>query len=255
MSFVKEGSSLKVMDTKDYYPFGMSFIKSDEIAVYDPLSVPYNYKYNGKELQETGFVSMDYRHYAPDIGRFISQDRISEIMPDWTPYRFAFNNPVYFSDPTGLFEESNALATCPNCPNTPQFQPFIDDQNNEYFYESDNTVSKVGQIEEVVVTGKAKQENTNYHDWSQTLRKTSGYAFSANKMLFQPAFQSASQYGNPKPYTTTTIAFEKSLPKILGGKRIIYQPIATMNTIKAGKVAKGLKVAGRVVGAAGLRLD
>lgn len=39
VSYVKDGSSLKVMDTNDYYPFGMSFIKSDEIAVYDPSNI------------------------------------------------------------------------------------------------------------------------------------------------------------------------------------------------------------------------
>ena len=55
----------------------------------------YNYKYNGKELQETGMYAMDWRNYMPDIGRFAGQDRFTEVMPDWTPYRFAFNNPIW----------------------------------------------------------------------------------------------------------------------------------------------------------------
>ncbi|NMR34682.1 RHS repeat-associated core domain-containing protein [Chryseobacterium aquaticum] len=241
----------EIVEVNNYYPFGLmhNFTATTTNA--------YQYKYNGKELQETGFVSMDYRNYAPDIARFIGQDRLSEVMPDWTPYRFAFNNPVYFSDPTGLFEEGgNALAHCPTCPKTDEFKPYIDDKNNVYVYNSEtNTASlKVTPIEEVVVTGKKSESNTNYHDWSQTLRKGSGYAFSANKMLFQPAFQSASQYGNPRPYTTTTLVFEKSLPKILGGRKIIYQPLMTMNAIKAGKISRGLKVTGRVLGVAGVGL-
>ncbi len=196
----------------------------------------------------------------PDIGRFAGQDRFTEVMPDWTPYRFAFNNPIYFSDPTGLFEDSssNIIATCPNCPKTSTYQPFIDDPNTEYFYDSETgKVTKVGQIEEVTVTGKKKeqqQQNIDYHYWSQFLRKTSGYAFSANKLLFQPAFERAVLYGNPQNYSTTNIVLEKSLPKILGGKRIIYQPIMEMNAIKAEKWAKGTKIAGRVFGGAGLVL-
>lgn len=107
--------------------------------------------------------AMDFRHYMPDVGRFTGMDRISEIMPDWTPYRFAFNNPSYFSDPTGLFEEGgNALATCPTCPNTKEFQPFINDPNNVYVYNPEtNTAEREIQIQEVVVTGQ-KSSSVNY---------------------------------------------------------------------------------------------
>ena len=47
---------------------------------------------------------MDFRNYDPAIGRFHSADPLSGISPDWTPYRFAFNNPAFFNDPTGLWE-------------------------------------------------------------------------------------------------------------------------------------------------------
>ncbi|MFP3833593.1 RHS repeat-associated core domain-containing protein [Chryseobacterium sp. SIMBA_028] len=243
-----------MVDANDYYPFGMNHLKTGN-AFFGVGSYK-NYKYNGKELQETGMYAMDFRHYMPDIGRFTGMDRLSDIMPDWTPYRFAFNNPSYFSDPTGLFEKGgNALATCPTCPNTKEFQPYINDPNKVYVYNPEtNPAEREIQIEEVVVTGKAKQQNTNYHDWSQTLRKSSGYAFSANKILFQPAFERASQYGIPKIYTTTTLTYEKALPKILGGRRIIYQPLMAMNALKAGRIAKGLKVTGRVLGVAGVGL-
>src|SRR5690606_41843503 len=123
-----------------------------------------------------------------------------------------------FSDPTGLFEETNVFAHCPTCPNTAEFKPYIDDPNEVYVYnpETNTAALKVTPIEEVIVGNKNQEYNqTSSHYWSETLRKTSGYAFSANKMLFQPAFQTASQYGTPKPYTTTAIAFEKSLHKIL----------------------------------------
>ncbi|WP_228446553.1 RHS repeat-associated core domain-containing protein [Chryseobacterium sp. 3008163] len=47
---------------------------------------------------------MDWRHYMPDIGRFAAMDPLAGVIPSWTPYRFTFNNPVYFSDPSGLLE-------------------------------------------------------------------------------------------------------------------------------------------------------
>lgn len=108
---------------------------------------------------------MDWRHYMPDIGRFGVMDPLTGVIPGWTPYRFAFNNPVYFKDPTGLFEETrktgNALATCPTCPDTPEFKPYIDDPNNVYVYNLEtNTAEKEIQIEEATVTGKKNESGT-----------------------------------------------------------------------------------------------
>src|SRR5690554_3988532 len=47
---------------------------------------------------------MDFRQYDNALGRFYNPDRLAELAPGITPYRFAFNNPNYWSDPTGLFE-------------------------------------------------------------------------------------------------------------------------------------------------------
>ena len=49
---------------------------------------------------------MDYRQYDMAIGRFNSIDELAEEAYDITPYRFAYNNPVYWNDPSGLKEES-----------------------------------------------------------------------------------------------------------------------------------------------------
>lgn len=90
---------------------------------------------------------MDFRNYDASIGRFFNMDKLSEGAPMHTPYRFAFNNPVYFSDPTGLFEQG--FETCPTCPNKPEFKPYIDDPNNEYVYDPEtNSVSEVIQLQE-----------------------------------------------------------------------------------------------------------
>ena len=107
LSFVKNSEGdLEIKDTNDYYPFGLSFLNpSSGLSAYDPMAIPYNYKYNGKELQETGMYDYGARFYMPDIGRWMSLDPLSEEFSDWTPYRFGFNNPIAFSDPTGMLED------------------------------------------------------------------------------------------------------------------------------------------------------
>jgi len=47
-------------------------------------------------------TAMDFRQYDNAIGRFVSSDALSEINYSQSPYHFANNNPVFFSDPTGL---------------------------------------------------------------------------------------------------------------------------------------------------------
>ena len=32
-------------------------------------------------------------------------DPLAEKAPDWTPYRYGFNNPIKYTDPTGMFED------------------------------------------------------------------------------------------------------------------------------------------------------
>ncbi|MFZ1807524.1 MAG: RHS repeat-associated core domain-containing protein, partial [Cyclobacteriaceae bacterium] len=43
------------------------------------------------------------------LGRFTTVDPMSQLASGWTPYRFGFNNPMSYTDPTGMFESSNTL--------------------------------------------------------------------------------------------------------------------------------------------------
>ncbi|WP_228445184.1 RHS repeat-associated core domain-containing protein [Chryseobacterium shandongense] len=46
----------------------------------------YQYKYNGKELQETGMYDYDWRQYMPDIGRWNGMDQLTEKYRSTSPY-------------------------------------------------------------------------------------------------------------------------------------------------------------------------
>lgn len=105
VSFVKSKSGgAEIKDTNDYYPFGLNHLNSNSFlgsSTYDPMAIPYNYKYNGKELQETGMYDYGARMYMPDIGRWGVLDPLSEKYRRLSPYTYAADNPIMFIDPDG----------------------------------------------------------------------------------------------------------------------------------------------------------
>ncbi|WP_300690559.1 RHS repeat-associated core domain-containing protein [Chryseobacterium sp.] len=84
-------------DTNNYYAFGMNHIG----GVKGLLGGYMNYKYNGKELQETGMYDYGARMYMPDLGRWGIVDPLAEIYRRWSPYNYTMNNPIRFIDPDG----------------------------------------------------------------------------------------------------------------------------------------------------------
>ena len=93
----------------NYYPFGLTFNSYQKES-----SVPNQYLYNGKEVQDElslGWLDYGARMYMPEIGRWGAIDPLAGLSRRWTPYRYAFNNPLSFIDPDGMFEYSNGYGT------------------------------------------------------------------------------------------------------------------------------------------------
>ncbi|CAD0223960.1 DUF6443 domain-containing protein [Chryseobacterium sp. JV274] len=100
ISFARNSAgALEITDANDYYPFGMNHLKTGN-AFYGSGSYK-NYKYNGKELQESGMYDYGARFYMPDLGRWGVVDPLAEKMRRWSPYNYVFNNPIMFIDPDG----------------------------------------------------------------------------------------------------------------------------------------------------------
>ncbi|WP_395974137.1 RHS repeat-associated core domain-containing protein [Chryseobacterium cucumeris] len=97
LSYAKNGAGTEIIEESNYYPFGLKH-EGYNVLTGNPS---YNYKYNGKELQESGMYDYGARMYMPDIGRWFSPDPLSEEFRRWSPYNYAMNNPLRFIDPDG----------------------------------------------------------------------------------------------------------------------------------------------------------
>ena len=94
-----------IIEENNFYPFGLQHKGYNS----NINGVENNYfTFNDVEHNESlglNLYEMDWRHHDPAIGRFLGIDKLAEDVYDFTPYRFGLNNPVLYSDPTGLWEE------------------------------------------------------------------------------------------------------------------------------------------------------
>ncbi|NQX85891.1 MAG: RHS repeat-associated core domain-containing protein [Flavobacteriaceae bacterium] len=94
---------IEIVEENNYYPFGLKHKGYNNVI----NGTDHKYGYNGKEEQdELGLNWIDYgaRNYDPALGRWMNIDPVAEIAPSLTPFRYAFNNPLLFIDPDGMYE-------------------------------------------------------------------------------------------------------------------------------------------------------
>ncbi len=90
-----------VISQSDYYPFGMMLPNRNE------SSNEYRYGFNSMEKDDEikgdgNSYTTEFRQYDPRVGRWLSLDPLMAKYPHQSPYAAFNNNPIYFSDPTGL---------------------------------------------------------------------------------------------------------------------------------------------------------
>jgi len=137
------GGSVDVVQTTNYYPFGlvMSQTNGNTSSSYRKNK----YLYNGKELQDDVFAGsslnwFDYgaRFYDPQIVRWTTIDPLVEKSRRWNPYNYAVNNPIRFIDSDGMeitdFKDKNDnLITHVEDGSNAVFKLRGTNQTNEYF--------------------------------------------------------------------------------------------------------------------------
>ncbi|SUX46392.1 DUF6443 domain-containing protein [Chryseobacterium indoltheticum] len=89
--------TLEITDINNYYAFGSNHIS----GLKSLLGSYQNYKYNGKEIQESGMYDYGSRFYMPDIGRWGVIDELAEKSRRYSPYTYGLDNPIMFVDPDG----------------------------------------------------------------------------------------------------------------------------------------------------------
>ncbi len=93
---------LEIVEESNYYPFGGSHKGYNNVV----NGVHHPYGFNGKEEQnELGLEWYDFgaRNYDKWLGRWMNIDPLADKMRNNSPYNYAFNNPILFVDPDGMF--------------------------------------------------------------------------------------------------------------------------------------------------------
>jgi len=86
------------------YPFGLQHKGYNNVV----NGTEHNWDYQGKENQkELGLNWHDFgaRNYDAALGRWMNPDPLSEEFAEWSPYTAMNDNPINYTDPTGLAAE------------------------------------------------------------------------------------------------------------------------------------------------------
>lgn len=108
LSYTDNAGSLEIVEENNYYPFGLKHKGYNELSSALGNDVANRYKFGGKELDaslDNAWATYDFgaRNYDPALGRWMNIDPMAEAMRRHSPYNYAYNNPIFFIDPDGMF--------------------------------------------------------------------------------------------------------------------------------------------------------
>jgi RHS repeat-associated protein len=148
VSFARNSAgALQIKDNNDYYPFGMNHLKTGN--AYFGAGSYKNYKYNKKELQETGLYDYGWREYMPDIGRWNGIDQLAEKYISASPYAYVLNNTINMFDPdgrqassTGVKMNKNGSYTVVDAKNDGDKGVYVVDEDGNYDINSSEKIAE-----------------------------------------------------------------------------------------------------------------
>jgi RHS repeat-associated protein len=105
---VTTGGPGKIVAYDDFDPWGMILEgRSGNVGNADT-----RFKFTGKERDtETGYDYFGVRYFDARIARWMSVDPLAARTPMFNPYQYAKDNPLFFTDPTGMAELSFIIRT------------------------------------------------------------------------------------------------------------------------------------------------
>jgi len=101
------GSFNTVATRSAYYPYG-------QYTQDGSIGTPGNRGYLDKQLEPSGDLRLDQRDYTPELNQLTAPDPIFTPGDPFSanPYAYARNNPITFSDPSGLAPNPDGPSTC-----------------------------------------------------------------------------------------------------------------------------------------------
>jgi RHS repeat-associated protein len=105
LSYKDGANGVEIVEENNYYPFGLKHEGYNGSI----NGTDHKYGFGGKEEQDElglDWIDITARNYDASLGRWMNIDPLAEIMRRHSPYNYAFDNPIFFTDPDGMYPMS-----------------------------------------------------------------------------------------------------------------------------------------------------